>query len=180
MSDVSSYDFGITFNILVNAIPQFDGEIKWYNNNLATKMLVPSYYFLMPIDGATIYESTNLPMEIISTPYGGSFIVKLTCSNGYEGTKTIDSNDSNAQYSIPYGTAGSSCQFSALKLGTSIETLNRINSQVKSSIPTSITFAPLLGSSYSAGKNVPMKIFSTPESAYFMVSLTCPPNAPEL
>ena len=169
----SNNQFGMNFTTTPSGSSASTSS-TWFYNNLATQMIIPSVYFISPLNNSTIYRSTFAPVQLVSYPLTSSYQVELFCTSVLYSIQVPSNTAVPQNYSIP-NTASGSCSFRAWIASLLQDSgLNTAPVQARAIIPTSITFSsPLNGSSYSAGTNIPMNLTSTPEYGNFTVKLTC-------
>lgn len=163
------YPIGLTFTTTVKGISQ-GAPIDWFNSNLATQMLIPSYYFSSPLNGVTLFEGTKAPIELVSYPEDRNIEVHLHCNGEFIEKKSIKSNGEKTKtaFMIPNRRDGQICKFTN-------GGLNSVYFTISSQTPKSITFAaPKSGSTFTAGTFASIKLITQPESlANFTVKLSC-------
>lgn len=170
---------GTTSSFSMNLVTTEGGlvtTIPWYNQNLATQMLIPSVYFVLPLEGVTIYPETSLPVELVSYPVDNEFSLKLQCFN-VTSTSSVDSNTEGETFFIIPTLTTNPCNLTVEFSEQSSEYfgLNEVSLTISSTPhPTSIEFDEnIINSSYSAGSSVPIKLDSGDNSGNFMVQLAC-------
>lgn len=163
------YPIGLTFTTTAKGISQ-GAPIEWFNSNLATQMLVPSYYFSSLLNGVTLFEGTKPPVELVSNPDDLDIEVHLHCNGEFIEKKIFKSNRKKTKtaFTIPKKRDGQLCKFTN-------GGLNSVYFTISSKTPKSITFAaPKSGSTFTAGRFAPIKLITQPESAAnFSVKLSC-------
>lgn len=175
LSDSVSGNFGMNF---VTTTAGQESTVSWYNQNLATQMLIPSVYFAAPLNSVTIYPDTDLPITLVSYPVSAVFPVVLLCNDLFIESYPIISNTETTQnFSIPRNLNPSiyqNCSFSTESPNHDFFGLNYVDVEVKAPIPFAIELVSgLISPSYFAGTSIPIQLNSADGDGNFMVQLAC-------